>query len=119
MTTEEASKPEVQANETSAGNTESDDSLPELVSDDTETEADDSGYVFLNTSQSTGEEDTSTEDEEKEMKKQVLRARQKRRRGPHERARNGAYIRHGRWKLQTPDNMHRPDIPANRRAIFY
>ena len=52
--------------------TESDDSLPELVSDDTETEADDSGYVFLNTPPSTGEEDTSTEDEEKEKKKQAM-----------------------------------------------
>ena len=61
-----------QTDRTSAGELESEDSLPELVSDDTETEADDSGYMFLNTPPSTGEEDTSTEEEEREKKKQAM-----------------------------------------------
>ena len=42
------------------------------MSDNTETEVDDSGYVFLNTPPSTGEEDTSTKDEEREKKKQAM-----------------------------------------------
>ena len=63
--TAEASRPP-QTDRTSAGETESEDSLHELVSDDTEREADDSGYVFLNTPPSTGEEDTSNEEEERE-----------------------------------------------------
>ena len=61
-----------QTERTSAGETVSEDSLPELVSDDTETEADNSGYVFLNLLPSTEEEDTSTEDEETEKKKQAM-----------------------------------------------
>ena len=55
-----------------ADDTESDNSLPELVSDDAETRADDSGYAFLNTPQSTEEEDANTEEEEKEKKKQAM-----------------------------------------------
>ena len=51
---------------TSTEDTESDNSLPELVSNDAETSADDSGYAFLNTPPSTEEEDVNTEDEEKE-----------------------------------------------------
>ena len=45
--------------------------MPELVSDDVDTSAD-SGYAFLNTPPSTKEEDASTEDEEKEQKKQAM-----------------------------------------------
>ena len=40
------------------------------MSDDTETEANDSWCAFLNTPPSTGEQDTSTEDEKK--KKQAM-----------------------------------------------
>ena len=43
--------------------------MPELVSDDAETSADDSGYAFINTPPSPKEEDVNTEDEEKEKKK--------------------------------------------------
>ena len=60
----------MQINQMSAGETESEDSLPKLVSDDTE--ADDSGYVFLNTPPGTEEEETYTEDEERERKKQAM-----------------------------------------------
>ena len=65
--TEEAPKTEGPADDT-----ESDNSLPEGVSNDAETSADDSGYTFLNRPPSTEEEDANTEDEEKEKKKQAM-----------------------------------------------
>ena len=72
-TTEGTITGEAPKTEGPADDTESDDSLPELVSDNTETSADNSGYAFLNTPPSTKEEDVNTEDEEKKKKQAMYK----------------------------------------------
>ena len=74
-TTEETAKKtteEAPTTESPTDDAESEDSLPELVSDDADTSMD-SGYAFLNTPPSTEEEDAkNTKDEEREKKKQAM-----------------------------------------------
>ena len=74
-TTEETAKKitkEASTTESPTDDTKSEDSFPELVSDNADTSAD-SRYAFLNTPPSTEEEDSSnTKDEEREKKKQAM-----------------------------------------------
>ena len=92
---EEASTAESQTEDT-----ESEDCLPELVSDETDTSKD-SGYAFLNTPPSTEEEDgddAKAEEREKRNKK-YTRDRQSRRGGSNARVHRKLYSKYGKFPI--------------------